>query len=979
MGFDRGVIESIKAQVDLGDLIGRFVKLQRNGANLKGLCPFHNENTPSFNVTPTKGIYKCFGCAKSGDHISFIQEHESLSFIEAVHWIAREYGIELPEKEVQKARRPHYEKRKSSENEKPGSYWFDFQEMEDDDLRIWFGSNIIKEHKNNPEHLFKVLDELGWQKVKSWYTAYDDGNTAIKTANENYPIYARTEMWDLFGKTGEFTKIYQPFHFDKGKKFSYQGELPKEFVNGLRQAVKAQQDKENDAMLEAAENGDDSETSEDKYKLDEVLICSGERDAANARAMGFWPVWLNSETAKLSPAVLTRLFQIAKNVVNVPDIDTTGLERMHALSMCEDSERFLEIRNLILPMELRNKYSNGKPCKDLRDYLNHWTRWDFNRLLNTAMPYKFWDYIVTEFKGRISSRYEIDNEALVNFLERNGFYQYQITPEGIEVPQTRLIQIEKRVVKFVTESQIKSWVINFLRERNYPIKLRNAAHRTAYFGAKYMDGLRWLSPDFKAHDKDFQLLFFRNKVWRITAEGIQDIPSANDSLKKYVWGDKMIPHHVEVAKTAPFEISYTKEDGFDIVIHDTESLFMKYLIASSAIHWKVEEFGIEEEVDGKTVVRKELTDTEKKEQRLNLINKLFAIGYLSHRQKYKFRPWFVYGMENKVTGEGKSKGGTGKSAFFDAFRSYMRVVTVSGGRETSEDKHKWGAVTKDTDMVYIDDMHEFFNWRDIYPHTTDNFPVNPKNMAGFTIPFQDSPKMCGSGNFAVRDNEDSTIRRILFVTFSDFFHSANPQEGLEERTIKDYLGRELYLDFAAKDWNEFYNVIAHCIKFYMWNPSGRKVDPPMTDVIYKNIRGSIGETFYDWAEKIFTPELQNTDVLLIREQLQEHYAETLKKRNLFKANPSPQLFKEKLEKFCYLMKWSLNPPAHPSMQKPKPGSRTSPRIQKWVPADGRPREMFYIQTPDEKGNPRPLNNEDIKIDLDKPMASAPGLNDDLPY
>lgn len=79
------------------------------------------------------------------------------------------------------------------------------------------------------------------------------------------------------------------------------------------------------------------------------------------------------------------------------------------------------------------------------------------------------------------------------------------------------------------------------------------------------------------------------------------------------------------------------------------------------------------------------------------------------------------------------------------------------------------------------------------------------------------------------------------------------------------------------------------------------------------------------------------------------------------------------------MKWTLNPNTHPSMQKPKPGSRTSPRIQKWVPADGRPREMFYIQTSDENGTPKPLNNEDIKHNLDMPLNAPAGIQDDLPY
>lgn len=984
MGFSREIVQDLKSQIDIGDLIGRFVDLKRAGHNLKGLCPFHGEHTPSFTVTPNKGIFKCFGCDAAGDHIQFLQKHENLSFIESIHWLAREYNITLPEKEVEKARRPHYSKRALKEGEKQGDYWFDYEEMTEDDIRVWFATNVIKyrQKEGGIKKLFEVLDRYNWKKVLSYTVCYET-EAVTKTANENYPIYARTEKWTLGESRGEFTKVYQPYHFEKGKKFTYLGDKPRIYVNGFSQAIIAQLEyKINQEAQEEDIENEEPETDSKKHLLPEILQCSGERDSMNAAAIGYVPIWMNSESDILPPSMLTEVMKLCRVLINIPDIDDTGMAQMHKLCMNPESNRYLEIKNVILPAELKKKWSNGKPCKDLRDYLNHFSVYSFHELVKTAFPYKFWDYIVNEYKGKVSTRWEINNEYLNFFLERNGFFQYQITPEGNEVPEMRLIHIHNKVVRFVTESQIKKWVINFLRERSFPVALRNAAHRTAYFGAKYMDTLSDIAPDFKAYSKEFQYLFFQNKVWKISAEEIKEISTEKNDIGKYVWADKMIPHVVSVAKTPPFEITWTQEQGFDIVLHDKESPFMQYLIASSAIHWRIREEGITEDMeDGSKTIRNVLSDAEAREERLHLINKLFAIGYISHRQKFKYRPWFVYGMENKVTGEGKSKGGTGKSAFFDAFRYYMRVVTVSGGQESSEDKHKWGAVTKDTDFVYIDDMHEYFKWRDIYPHTTDNFPVNPKNMAGFTIPFQDSPKMGGSGNFAVRDNEDSTIRRILFVAFSDFFHSANPQEGLKERNIKDLIGKELYLDFDQKDWIAFYNVIAHCIKFYLWNPTGKIVNPPMTDVIYKNIRGAIGESFFDWAEKIFMPELQNTDIMLIREQLQEHYTEALKKRNMARATPSPQVFKEKLEKYCFLMEWKLNPDDHPSMTKAKPGQKTTNRIQKWVSADGRPREMFYIQTRDADGNLKPFNNQDVKTDLAKPLKLNPeqaGLNPDAP-
>src|SRR5437868_5443472 len=81
-------IQAIQDRIDVLDIVGNFVRLKRRGANYLGLCPFHNERTPSFTVSPAKGIYKCFGCGKSGNSISFIMEHEKFSYVEALRWLA---------------------------------------------------------------------------------------------------------------------------------------------------------------------------------------------------------------------------------------------------------------------------------------------------------------------------------------------------------------------------------------------------------------------------------------------------------------------------------------------------------------------------------------------------------------------------------------------------------------------------------------------------------------------------------------------------------------------------------------------------------------------------------------------------------------------------------------------------------------------------------------------------------------------------
>jgi len=89
------------------EIIGGFVRLKKRGVNYIGQCPFHNEKTPSFTVSPTKEIYKCFGCGKSGNTISFLMEHEKYSYVEALRWLANKYNVEVEETEVSPEAKAH--------------------------------------------------------------------------------------------------------------------------------------------------------------------------------------------------------------------------------------------------------------------------------------------------------------------------------------------------------------------------------------------------------------------------------------------------------------------------------------------------------------------------------------------------------------------------------------------------------------------------------------------------------------------------------------------------------------------------------------------------------------------------------------------------------------------------------------------------------------------------------------------------------
>lgn len=97
--IDRSTIDRIMAAADIVDVVGEFVTLRRSGANYKGLCPFHDEKTPSFMVSPSKQLCKCFSCGNGGNVVKFVMQHEQMTYPEALKWLGKRYGIEVKERE----------------------------------------------------------------------------------------------------------------------------------------------------------------------------------------------------------------------------------------------------------------------------------------------------------------------------------------------------------------------------------------------------------------------------------------------------------------------------------------------------------------------------------------------------------------------------------------------------------------------------------------------------------------------------------------------------------------------------------------------------------------------------------------------------------------------------------------------------------------------------------------------------------------
>ena len=111
--IDQPTIDRILDAAQIYDVVSDFVTLRKRGINYVGLCPFHDDKTPSFYVSPAKGLCKCFACGKGGNAVHFIMEHEQMTYPEALKYLAKKYGIEVREKELSEEQKQAHSERES--------------------------------------------------------------------------------------------------------------------------------------------------------------------------------------------------------------------------------------------------------------------------------------------------------------------------------------------------------------------------------------------------------------------------------------------------------------------------------------------------------------------------------------------------------------------------------------------------------------------------------------------------------------------------------------------------------------------------------------------------------------------------------------------------------------------------------------------------------------------------------------------------
>ncbi|MBQ9961690.1 MAG: DNA primase [Firmicutes bacterium] len=379
--FSKEAIDDLKSQIDIVDVVGRSVQLKRAGANYKGNCPFHNEKTPSFVVSPQKQIYTCFGCGASGNAISFVMQYYNLAFNEAVEKLAGEYGITL---------------QKNTRNDDREKYY----EINREAARFFYKS--LTESKN-PGYTYMQKRGISDQIIKKFGLGYADGNWdslykhfKAKGVSEKLLV----ELGLLSEKDGRYydkfrDRVIFPIINTSGKVIGFGGralsnEVMPKYLNSPENKVF--QKKNNLYALNI--------TRQDVGKEGHAIIVEGYMDVISLYQNGVRNVAASLGTA-LTENQAKLINRYTKNIVLSYDADAAG------------QKAALRGIDVLRQENCKVKVLHVTDGKDPDEFIKKNGREAFVNLVNNAMPYI--DYKLEAYKKGLNLATE---EGKLDYMKR---------------------------------------------------------------------------------------------------------------------------------------------------------------------------------------------------------------------------------------------------------------------------------------------------------------------------------------------------------------------------------------------------------------------------------------------------------------------------------------------------------------------------------------------------------------------------------
>ena len=771
-----------------------------------------------------------------------------------------------------------------------------------------------------------------------------EGKLMTVEATKDYPIFCYSS--DL--KKG--AKLYNPAEYkrkdENGKtinyKHGYLGEKEASYIHGLDRILSDVEEKTIKELYNSLKSTSSSARKEilDKIKglqVKNIIICSGGSDGLNLASISndYYPIWFNSESEQLSYQQYQRINKLCNNFYNLPDVDTSGIKYAHKLS-----NRYWNLKTIWLP-----KKKLGSKGKDFRDWMKCYSKADqltlkrqFEKLKNVALQCNFID-------KNSNNRPRVNLANFHYFLNANNYYSYKPDYSYLEKNNddtSFLIKIDEYKVSIPESSEVRKFCIDFLIDKGADLDKINLIKQSKFFNSNELKTIDRIQLDFKNFDADTQYFYFNNSVVSISADDIKN--STSNINGKYVWSHKIVDKNIRI-EDSYFKYYKDEEGNNRVKILDKSCDFMCYLINASRVFWRKE---IEEPfktVEKQEKYRKEhlftlngnnLSNEEQMLQEQHFLNKCFAVGYMLHRYKREDFAKFVYIMDDAVkSNNSEANGGTGKSLLIRGLKELLSIFNVDGrDKNLVTDKHLLGELRPEHDVINIEDGLKGFAFNYFYNKVTSDIQVNPKNRSGYSIPFADAQKLVGTFNYGLSNNNGSDLRRILFVSFSNYYHSLT-DEFTTGRKVSDDFGYSFFQNWNETHYNKFYNFLFQCCQLYLQNRNN-EFKAPMDNINQNNIISQIGDNFIEWASEYFIEDAEesNFNKNIPRKELYNTYMKDIGTKMAMGKNR----FKSSLEKFCQFKGYEFNPLEYRNSQGRISINVTIPNTQKRTKV-----ECFHIR------------------------------------
>ncbi len=543
-------------------------------------------------------------------------------------------------------------------------------------------------------------------------------------------------------------------------------------------------------------------------------------------------------------------------------------------------------------------------CFKIAGYL--W-RFDEQGELQLAQPLgpdeEFWSE-KTMRDGEV--RIRIDNANLYRFIANHNYARMRMLGK-----ENNYIFILNRdnIISEVLHGEIKDFVVSFVETAINNKNLLNRLYDTGkrYLGPDSFGNIPFVEPRFMKNGRDFQFLFFEKCYWKITHAGITEHDIAQ--LDGHIWKNQIVPHDVKYIGQPLFDIERNASGEYDFIgdptEHQAQCDFSQFLWHTSEYFWRKKRKAFNDFVvkNNRQPTADEIewfiTAEEMREEKLGMMAKITAIGYLLHNFFDAKVRKAVIGMDAQQSEVGASNGRSGKSIIGEAIKHVVPTVQIAG-KETrlTEDRFIFEEVEPGrTQVVYIDDVRMNFDFEALFPAITGGAKYETKGSRRSTISNEQMFKMYITTNHAIVGDGSSFQSRMIQLAFSDYYHDNGEHDRYQP--INDFKNM-FFSEWNHKQWNLFFNLMATCVMMYLKHGI---IEAPKEALDQRNRRQEMKEFFLDWAETYFSVPF-NLNRETSREDL---YNAFLEKNPEQKRWVDSRSFKKKMKVYCKYKKYIFNP------------------------------------------------------------------------